>query len=175
MRDHHLAVTSALVVTTQVSSRRIKSNWCTLYQAQLLQVTHTHVSYPQQLANLQVGHMVFQQSLGITDVFFGSYKDEGNHTLKEENTNDLNEKLQCFIEANKHSICMLVYYCVILCSLSRSSRVWGVLKLTSSLGSFLSLSPSIRTRTTPDLSTISWMILPLFPITLPRRQKKRKL
>lgn len=38
---------------------------------------------------------------------------------------------------------------------------------TSSRGSFLSLSPSILTRTTPDLSTISWMTLPLLPMTLP--------
>lgn len=38
---------------------------------------------------------------------------------------------------------------------------------TSSRGSFLSLSPSILTRTTPDLSTISWMTFPLLPMTLP--------
>lgn len=38
---------------------------------------------------------------------------------------------------------------------------------TSSLGFFLSLSPSTRTLTTPDLSTISWITFPFFPITLP--------
>lgn len=98
---------------------------------------NTHASYPQKLANLQVGHMVFQQSLGITDVFFGSYEDEGNHTLKEENTSDLNEKLQYFIEANKHSKKknLIKCYCVILCSCDFKSlkntwgRVWGVLML----------------------------------------------
>lgn len=42
---------------------------------------------------------------------------------------------------------------------------------TSTRGSFLSLSPSIRTRTTPDLSTISWMTFPLLPMTLPAREK----
>lgn len=45
---------------------------------------------------------------------------------------------------------------------------------TSSRGSFLSLSPSIRTRTTPDLSTISCMTLPLLPITLPERNRKTR-
>lgn len=39
--------------------------------------------------------------------------------------------------------------------------------LTSCRGCLLSLSPSILTLTTPDLSTISWMTLPFFPITLP--------
>lgn len=43
---------------------------------------------------------------------------------------------------------------------------------TSTRGSFLSLSPSIRTRTTPDLSTISWMTLPLLPMTLPSQKKE---
>lgn len=45
---------------------------------------------------------------------------------------------------------------------------------TSSLGSFLSLSPSIRTRTTPDLSTISWIILPFLPMTLPVVKEREK-
>lgn len=43
---------------------------------------------------------------------------------------------------------------------------------TSTRGSFLSLSPSIRTRTTPDLSTISWMTLPLLPMTLPSQKRE---
>lgn len=43
---------------------------------------------------------------------------------------------------------------------------------TSTRGSFLSLSPSIRTRTTPDLSTISWMTLPLLPMTLPAQKRE---
>ena len=38
--------------------------------------------------------------------------------------------------------------------------------ITSSRGASLSLSPSIFTLTTPDLSTMSWMFLPFFPITL---------
>lgn len=46
---------------------------------------------------------------------------------------------------------------------------------TSSLGSFLSLSPSIRTRTTPDLSTISWIILPFLPMTLPVVKERKSL
>lgn len=46
---------------------------------------------------------------------------------------------------------------------------------TSSRGSFLSLSPSIRTRTTPDLSTISWMTLPFLPMTLPAQARKKLL
>lgn len=45
---------------------------------------------------------------------------------------------------------------------------------TSTRGSFLSLSPSIRTRTTPDLSTISWMTLPLLPMTLPAQKERRQ-
>lgn len=45
----------------------------------------------------------------------------------------------------------------------------------SSLGSFLSLSPSIRTRTTPDLSTISWIILPFLPMTLPVVKERESL
>lgn len=44
------------------------------------------------------------------------------------------------------------------------------LRFTSSLGFFFSLSPSTRTRTTPDLSTISWMTLPFLPITFPVQQ-----
>lgn len=32
---------------------------------------------------------------------------------------------------------------------------------------FLSFSGSMRTRTTPDLSTTSWISLPFLPITLP--------
>lgn len=44
---------------------------------------------------------------------------------------------------------------------------------TSTRGSFLSLSPSIRTRTTPDLSTISWMTFPLLPMTLPAQKRRR--
>lgn len=43
---------------------------------------------------------------------------------------------------------------------------------TSSLGFFLSLSPSTRTLTTPDLSTISWITFPFFPITLPEWVKE---
>lgn len=33
------------------------------------------------LTNLEVGHMVLQQSLGIADVFFGSNEHKWNHTL----------------------------------------------------------------------------------------------
>lgn len=43
---------------------------------------------------------------------------------------------------------------------------------TSSLGFLLSLSPSTRTRTTPDLSTISWMTFPFLPITFPAGKTK---
>lgn len=43
--------------------------------------------------------------------------------------------------------------------------------LTSSRGSLFSLSPSILTLTTPDLSTISWITFPFFPITFPSEGK----
>ena len=44
--------------------------------------------------------------------------------------------------------------------------------LTSSRGSLFSLSPSILTLTTPDLSTISWITFPFFPITFPSQSKE---
>lgn len=47
------------------------------------------------------------------------------------------------------------------------------LNVTSSRGFFLSLSPSTRTRTTPDLSTISWMTFPFLPITFPAEGEKK--
>ena len=47
-------------------------------------------------------------------------------------------------------------------------------RLTSCRGCLLSLSPSILTLTTPDLSTISWMTLPFLPITLPRDTEQWK-
>ena len=59
------------------------------------------------------------------------------------------------------------------CGVRRSSGLGGMGfqltssdGLTSSLGALSSLSPSIFTRTTPDLSTMSWMLRPFFPITL---------
>lgn len=33
------------------------------------------------LTNLEIGHMVLQQSLGIADVLFGSHEHKRNHTL----------------------------------------------------------------------------------------------
>lgn len=43
-------------------------------------------------------------------------------------------------------------------------------KHTSSCGIFLSFSASILTLTTPDLSTISWISFPFFPITFPTKR-----
>lgn len=44
---------------------------------------------------------------------------------------------------------------------------------TSSCGIFLSFSASILTLTTPDLSTISWISFPFFPITFPTERTYR--
>lgn len=46
---------------------------------------------------------------------------------------------------------------------------------TSSLGASCSLSPSIFTLTTPDLSTMSWMLRPFLPITFAETNKQRNL
>uniref|UniRef100_A0A8C1ESK8 DnaJ (Hsp40) homolog, subfamily C, member 19 n=1 Tax=Cyprinus carpio carpio TaxID=630221 RepID=A0A8C1ESK8_CYPCA len=52
-----------------------------------------------------------------------------------------------------------------------ASLILGIRCLTSCRGSLLSLSPSMRTLTAPDLSTISWITLPFFPITFPTKRK----
>lgn len=51
----------------------------------------------------------------------------------------------------------------------------GSSRLTSCRGCLLSLSPSILTLTTPDLSTISWITLPFLPITLPGDREQVKV
>lgn len=62
--------------------------------------------------------------------------------------------------------------------LNRTALCWQQARhrytqLTSCRGCLLSLSPSILTRTTPDLSTISWMTFPFLPITLPGEITRR--
>lgn len=36
------------------------------------------------LTNLEIGHVVLQQSLSVADVLLGSHKHKGNHALKQQ-------------------------------------------------------------------------------------------
>lgn len=63
--------------------------------------------------------------------------------------------------------------------LSRTRVALFHLLLTSSVTAagvgFLSFSGSMRTRTTPDLSTTSWISLPFLPMTFPSAGETQKV
>lgn len=108
---------------------------------------------------VEVRDVVVQQGLDVVNTLLGTNKGKRDHSLRQQIT-----KTTAIIIADCKP------------QLHRGQPRCSIIRLTSCRGCFVSLSPSILTLTTPDLSTISWMTLPFLPITLPtgRKENERK-
>lgn len=123
-------------------------------------------------AYVEVWDVVLQQDLNVPNALLSPNKGEGDHSLCRQNTKSTTHMLiwawlkpESKTGVWRHSTHSQLHQ---LRTTGCSSR------LTSCRGCLLSLSPSILTLTTPDLSTISWMTFPFLPITLPAHTQQEE-